>query len=191
MDSPVHRLAAGGVALALSVATVPAIAQSSPPSIPEPLGSPASTTFTFGFSRSDGERSFTAWIFSRSLMDQSPDGIRAPREYLLGTSTNGQAVWRSSLDCPQIIGVLMDFERMLPATFSLPPLFGYPPPGNNAKPIAAPPPDAPGYSAWGPARQAEGSAAYLTVSAGSGPLSETIDHAEEILGPCFTDKPVS
>ena len=188
MGSLVRSIAAGAGALVLSVAAASwAVAQSTPAAAPGPLTSPAGATFTLGFSRTDGARAFTARVYSRSLMDRSPDGIRAPREYLLGTRINGAEVWRNSRECPQIIGVLMDFERMLPAAFSLPPLFGYPPQGNNARPIAAPPPDAPGYSAWGPARQAEGSTAYLSVSAGSGPLAETIDRAEEILEPCFHD----
>ncbi len=187
MGSLVRKLAAPVVAVLLGdLLALPAAAQATQDATPEaPQSAPASATFALGFSRSGGERSFTAWIYSRQLVDQSPDGIRGPKEFLLGAVIDGHEVWRSSADCPQIIGVLMDFDRMMPAVFSLPPLYGYPPAGANARAILPPPPDAPGYRAWGPARQADSSAAYLSVSAGTGYLAETIERAEASVRPCF------
>lgn len=186
MGSPVRKLSLSLAALLLVTGLgSSAVAQANPATLPEaPRSPPASATFALGIARG-GERPFVAWVYSRSLMDQSPDGIRAPREFLMGTVIDGHEVWRTSLECPQIIGALMNFDRMMPATFALPPLHGYPPAGANARPLVPPSPDAPGYQAWGPGRQAEGSAAYVRVSAGAGLLADMINEAENSVRPCF------
>lgn len=186
MGSPVRRYFLSVAALLLMTGPAQSVGAQAYPATPAeaPQSPPAAATFTLGMKRG-GERPFVAWVYSRSLMEQSPDGIRAPREFLMGTVIDGHEVWRSSLECPQIVGALMNFDRMMPATFAFPPLHGYPPAGANARPIVPPPPDSPGYQAWGPARQAEGSAAYLSVSAGGGLLADIVNEAERSVYPCF------
>ena len=186
MGSPVRRLSLSLAVFLLVTGPASSVAaQATPATLPEaPRTPPASATFALGIARG-GERPFIAWVYSRSLMDHSPDGIRAPREFLLGTVIDGHEVWRSSLECPQIIGALMNFDRMMPAAVALPPLYGYPPAGANARPLVPPPPDSPGYQVWGPGRQAEGSAAYVSVSAGTGLLADLINDAENNVRPCF------
>lgn len=186
MANRARNAAIAAVSLAgISFGATTVSAQATPPTVPDaPHPTPAAATFALGFSRSDPAAPLVVWIYRRAIMAESPDGIRAPSEWLYGRHADGAVEWISSNDCPRIIGALARFERLFPAMFALPPLYGLSPEGAAMPVAAATPPDAVGYQAWGLARQSDGEQAYLAVSAAGGALADVINRADDSVGEC-------
>lgn len=169
MAKPARNAIAAAVALGVVCGATVVCAQAAPPRVPDAPGlTPPGATFVLGFSRGDPTAPLIVWIYRRAMMAESPDGIRAPGEWLYGRQADGSVKWISSKDCPRIIGALAGFERLLPAMFALPPLYGYPPEGADMPSAAVTPPDGVGYQAWGLGRQSDGESAYLSLSATGG-----------------------
>lgn len=131
-------------------------------------------------------------IFSRgSLNDTEARLRRTPTFFATRSTTDANGVQSQSqalMDaCPALYSVLVSVDRLVAPRFALPPLGEGPPAGARLQVGPIVPPDAPSFTVEGSARQSDGSAATLRISASHGPAAEFVIWAENEMAECWRE----
>jgi len=131
---------------------------------------------------------FFSWPRRGSVTSQTVDQIPLARSYTLsgdGERTNMQ--WANGETCPQLYGVMADFNTLATPRLQAPNFLGSLPSGARMR--VAPPvsTEARVYSIWGRAAQADGAFARVTIEAYGGLIAEWVVFARDQLQECWRD----
>jgi len=131
---------------------------------------------------------FLSWPRRGSAAGQTVDQVPLARAYTMsGDDERADVRWANGDTCPQLYGVMADFNTLATPRLQAPNFLGSLPRGARMRPSPSISPEARVYSVWGRAAQPDGAFAHVTIEAYGGLIADWIDFAQKQLQDCWRE----